>query len=104
MEGFAELKTRILENRPICEICGHRRAVELHHCIVHDSKDLHKLVTVEENLMPVCQECHPYANGLEVRIQFAYRQIREYHYDIAGWYNGLPLKFKERWLQEIERS
>jgi len=99
-ESFAELKERILRNRPICELCDRAPAVELHHCIVHDSKDLHKFVTVEENLMPVCRDCHPYANGIEVRMRFAQNQI-ERGYDIKSWYAGLPLKFRENWLLNL---
>ena len=50
VESFADLKTRILRKRPVCEICGVRGATELHHCLVHDSRKYHHLVTVEENL------------------------------------------------------
>ena len=106
MRDFEELKRRILERRPICEICGVRAATQLHHCLVHDMKKYHDILTVEENLMPICDECHTSgsqrANGIEVRIQFAYRQIRIYGLDVARWYNSLPLKCKERWLVELE--
>lgn len=106
MDNFEELKRRILERRPICEICGMRPATQLHHAIVHDMKKYHKILTVEENLMPVCEVCHTSgeqkANGLEVRIQFALRQIRVYGLDVARWYNSLPLKSKERWILDLE--
>lgn len=99
-ESFADLKTRILASRPVCEICDIAPAVELHHCIVHDSKDMHKWVTVEENLMGVCSSCHPYANSVEIRMRFVRTQI-ERGYDVAGWYASLPLKYKEDWLLHL---
>ena len=106
-ESFADLKTRILRQRPICEICGVRAATELHHCLVHDSKRYHRLVTVEENLMPVCSICHTSgqstANSYEIKVKFAKSQI-ERGYNIRGWYKGLPLKSKENWLLEIEKE
>ena len=82
----------------MCECCGMRRWTELHHCLVHDSKRLHKAVTVEENLMAVCRECHPYLNGHGVRMRFRDVQLSR-GYDIAKWYNGLNLKIKESWLE-----
>ncbi|OGO11443.1 MAG: hypothetical protein A2Y53_00050 [Chloroflexi bacterium RBG_16_47_49] len=99
-ESFADLKSRILEARPVCEICDIARGIELHHCIVHDSKQLHKLVTVEENLMVVYIGCHPYANGIEVRRRFASLQI-ERGYDIRTWYVSLPLRFREQWILDL---
>lgn len=104
-ETFVELKERILKKRPICELCGIRRATQLHHCLVHDMKKYHAILTVEENLLPCCERCHTsseqIANRLEVRIQFAMRQKREYNLDVAKWYAELPLKFKEDWILKI---
>ena len=101
-ETFSELKERILTKRPICEICGLRRATQLHHCLVHDMKKYHKELTVEENLMPVCERCHTSteqtANNLAVRIKFCLRQINVYNLDVVKWYNDLPLKVKEDWI------
>lgn len=98
------MKSAILLKRPICELCNIREATQLHHCIVHDSKQYHDLVTVPENLMPVCETCHTslaqVANGYEVARNFAERQ-KQLGYDIAGWYKKLPLKVKENWLLNI---
>jgi deoxyxylulose-5-phosphate synthase len=108
LETFTELKERIIAKRPICEICGVRSATQLHHCLVHDMKKYHKELTVEENLMPVCESCHTSgeqtANRLEVRMKFALRQIDVYGLDVVKWYNGLPLKSKEYWLLNLERE
>jgi len=102
--NYAELKQKILSKRPYCELCWSRQATQLHHCLVHDMKRYHDLLTVEENLMPVCEICHTSlrqtANRLDVRMMFALRQIR-LGYDIAGWYRSLPLKFKENWLLHV---
>ncbi len=104
-ETFADMKERILRKRPICEICGLRRATQLHHCLVHDMKKYHDILTVEENLMPVCDRCHTSteqtANRLEVRIKFALRQIKVYNLDVVKWYQGLPLKVKESWILNL---
>jgi hypothetical protein len=104
MVNLAELKETIFRARGTCELCGWRRATQLHHCLVHDSKRYHDLITVPENLMPVCEICHTslaqVANGYEVKRTFAERQVA-LGYDIAGWYGRLPLKIKERWLLEI---
>lgn len=106
--NFADLKEKILRKRPVCESCHRNRATQLHHCLVHDMKKYHDLLTVEENLMPICEECHTSlsqkANSYEVRRAFAYKQVVEYNYDIGKWYRELPLVFKEQWLLDYERS
>jgi hypothetical protein len=89
------------ERGPLCEHCGIRRWTDLHHCLVHDSKRLHVLVTVLVNLMCVCRKCHPYLNGHEVRVKFARLQI-ERGYDVVKWYQGLNLKSTEQWVLELE--
>lgn len=83
----------------ICECCGVYKWTDLHHCIVHDNKRYHKLVTVEENLMAVCRHCHPFLNGHEVRRAFRDVQLSR-GYNIKEWYASLPLKYKESWLLE----
>lgn len=104
-ESFQEMKERILKKRPICELCGLRRATQLHHCLVHDMKQYHALLTVEENLLPCCDRCHTSmeqtANRLDVRVKFAHRQIDVYGLDVIKWYTGLPLKFKEQWILDL---
>lgn len=97
---MSDLRKTILSKRPICEYCYQRPAVELRHCIVHDSKRFHKLVTCVENLMPVCRECHNRCNAHEVRVDFTKKQIAR-GYDIVGWYKALPMKVKEQWVFEI---
>ena len=102
-----KVREKILRTRPTCESCWSRPATQLHHCLVHDSKRFHKLVTVEENLMPVCEECHigPSArvNSLEVKMDFAKRQVEQYNLNVGTWYRFLPLKFKEHWILELEK-
>lgn len=99
-ETFPNLRDTIRQKRGnLCEACGIYPWTELHHCVVHDTKKLHKLVTVEENLMAVCRHCHPYLNGHAVRRLFVDIQ-RSRGYDIKGWYETLPLKYKEAWLME----
>lgn len=106
MREFRELKEKILRKRPLCENCYERGATQLHHCLVRDSKRYHELVTVEENLMPVCEVCHTSleqtVNRFEVRVKFAERQV-ERGYDIAKWYNELPIKVKEHWLENMRK-
>lgn len=99
--GCVDVRVSILEKRgALCENCGTRTWTELHHCLVHDSKRLHKQVTVEENLMAVCRRCHSHLNGHEVRVAFAKKQV-ERGYDICAWYNSLNMKNKESWLRNL---
>ena len=85
----------LLLKRSICEMCGVRQATELHHCIIHRRKGNPKL-DAEENLMPVCHQCHMEAkvNSREVRKKFWKEQIKR-GYDMHAWYNSLGLKYKE---------
>ena len=95
-------KIEILSKRPICEICHNRRATQLHHCLVRDSKMFHRLVTVPENLMPVCDICHTSleqtANSMDIKVSFATEQ-KERGVNVGEWYRSLPMKIKEYWLQ-----
>ena len=101
-ETFADLKERLLFKHPLCFICKKRRATDLHHCFVHDSKRFHDLVTVEENLMEVCDIDHTSleqtANSDEVKQAFAEEQ-KARGIDVGAWYRSLPMKIKEYWLQ-----
>lgn len=86
-----------------CWICGNKRAVEMHHCIVHDSKKMHDKVTIPENLMPVCHECHTVARrglGYNERMAFAIRRMAQ-GYDVIGWYKSLGLKKPEHWILNL---
>lgn len=95
------MRDKIAKDRGLmCEACGVRTWTELHHCLVHDNKKLHKALTCEENLMAVCNSCHSHLNGHEVRYKFALKQI-ERGYDIKEWYNNLNMKTKESWLLNI---
>lgn len=97
--GIREL---ILKERGnLCEFCGRRSWTDLHHCIVHDNKRIHKQVTVPENLMAVCRVCHPHLNGHEIRVRFALKQI-ERGYDIIRWYKTLNLKVQEQWILDLK--
>ena len=102
-----KVREQILRTRPTCESCWERPATQLHHCLVKDSKRFHLFVTVEENLMPVCEQCHigPSArvNSLEVKMEFAKRQIEVYNLNVGGWYRMMPIKFKEHWILMLER-
>jgi len=103
-EWYQELKEEILRKNPMCELCGSGYATQLHHCLVHDCKRYHRLLTCRENLMPICEKCHTSleatANNFEVKREFAIRQIQK-GYDIGKWYRNLPLKVKERWLENL---
>lgn len=95
------MRELILKERgPLCEHCGFNPWTELHHCLVHDSVRLHKLVTVPVNLMAVCRQCHPYLNGHESRKQFAEKQLNR-GYNVGEWYRNLPLKHYEHWLYSL---
>jgi hypothetical protein len=101
---LTEIRESILKKRgAMCECCGVRQWTELHHCLVHDNKRLHKQVTVEENLMAVCRNCHPYLNGHDIRMKFAEKQL-ERNYDIFKWYNNLNMKVKESWILNISKE
>jgi len=58
----------------------------------------HPKLDSEENLMPVCHECHMKGevNSRETKILFWQEQIKR-GYDMQTWYNGLNLKHKENY-------
>ncbi len=91
-----ELRERLIAKRgPYCEICGLRYATEVNHCLVHDRKRLHKLLTVEENLQLVCRECHAkYGHTKENKKLFYEKQLKR-GYNITKWYDSLPLKIND---------
>ena len=98
---FVELKEKVIGQHPMCWICNKRFATDLHHALVKDAKRHHRVLTVEINMMPVCQVCHvsleQTANTHEIKNRFAASQLRR-GFDIASWYQSLPLKVKEHWL------
>ncbi len=94
----------ILIRRPVCEVCWIRDANQLHHCIIHNMRRYHKILTVEINLQPICEVCHTsleqVANSFENRQAFVNVQI-ERGFDVGAWIRGLPLKYIEDWLLRI---
>lgn len=103
MKNYSLRKTIASKRGLLCEVCCLREWSELHHCLVHDNKRLHKQLTVEENLMAVCRECHPHLNGHEVRKRFLEIQLSR-GYDILSWYNALDMNIKECWIVEMSGS
>jgi hypothetical protein len=94
----------ILIRRPTCEVCWCNPATQLHHCIIHDMKRYHKLLTVEINLQPICETCHvsgeQRANSFENRQAFVNVQI-ERGFAVGAWVRSLPLKYIEDWLLRL---
>jgi hypothetical protein len=94
----------ILIRRPVCEICYNEPATDLHHCIIHDMRRYHKILTVEINLQPLGKLCHTsleqVANSFENRVAFVNRQI-ELGYNVGEWIRSLPLKYIEDWLLRL---
>jgi len=91
----SETRYKILSKRKICECCRARQATELHHCVIH--RDINKPeLDTEENLMPVCHECHMKGgvNSREAKVMFWNEQIKR-GYNMETWYNNLNLKYKE---------
>ena len=79
-----------------CEICGFGTYdLQRHHCLVHRMKGKPELDD-ERNLQIVCSACHQKrANSRENRCNFWKIQLKRYP-DLEDWYNGLPIKVKER--------
>ncbi len=104
---FIELKETIIrKRRGRCEICG-GKGTQLHHCLEHDMKRYHRILTCEENCMLVCEICHTSlkqkANNQEVKKKFAIKQILR-GYNIVGWYKQLPLRTKQFWLLNLDKT
>ena len=94
----------ILIQRPVCECCWNEPATDLHHCIIHDMKRYHKILTVTINLQPLGKRCHTsleqVANSFENRQAFVNVQI-ERGFDVGDWCRSLPLKYIEDWLLRL---
>jgi hypothetical protein len=59
-----------------CEICVFPKSpLDLHHCLIGDRKKWHDILTVEENCVLVCRDCHPYANSHEFRMSVLKHKI-----------------------------
>ena len=94
----------ILIRRPVCECCWNEPATDLHHCIIHDMRRYHKILTVEINLQPLGKRFHTsleqVANNFENRVAFVNRQI-ELGFNVGEWVRQLPLKYIEAWLLQL---
>ncbi len=77
-----------------CEICHGASWTELHHCIEHDTKEHHEVLSVPINLQAVCKSCHD-KRAKSKNNRAAVRAAQEARgYDVAGWLAGLPFKVK----------
>lgn len=88
----------MLDRGGYCEACGCQPWTELHHCLVHKRTGHPELDTIE-NLMAVCQDCHPYLNGYKIRCTFWKSQVKLYGRErMIAWLANLglkiPLKFE----------
>jgi ribosomal protein L32 len=66
--------------------------------LIHDMRRYHRILTVPENLLPVCRECHSsgQVNAFTARVWFWKRQCKRYgEKHMRDWYDGLPLKVKK---------
>lgn len=89
---------RQIRKTRLCEWCNSRAGVERHHCLIHDAKRYHDVLTVEENLMLACPECHTgtrILNSKMVRAWFWHRQVKRYGLEhMEEWLESLPDKLK----------
>lgn len=88
----------------VCEWCRLRRGVERHHCLIHDTKRFHDVLTVEENLMLACPVCHTQEgilNSQHVRAWFWSAQCKRYgESHMLEWLESLPDKLK--WSRRVD--
>jgi hypothetical protein len=79
-----------------CQACGCAPWTELHHCLLHRSKD-HPELDCIENLEAVCSDCHPFCNGWAHRVKFYRSQCALYGSDrMREWLAGVNLKIRPR--------
>jgi hypothetical protein len=107
-----ELKKIMLEKYgAFCESCVYPHdkttPIDLHHCIIGDRKKWHDILTVEENCVLVCRDCHPYTNGHKFRVEVLGRKVKSQGWDaMADWFDSLPekLQMTNEWIWiELER-
>lgn len=79
-----------------CELCGSETSndYQVHHCLFHRAKKptvLRKLLDRPENLMIVCQKCHPLCNSHRIRVAFWWKQVLRYGLSrMIKWYLEVP--------------
>jgi hypothetical protein len=105
-----ELKKIMVEKYgSFCESCvyPHDKTVplDLHHCLLGDRKKWHDILTVEENCVLVCRDCHPFTNGHKFRVEVLGRKIKNLGIDrMRAWWDSLPDKLKRhddyKWIEE----
>jgi hypothetical protein len=106
MKKNSDLKAIMLVRGSFCESCVYPRApLDLHHALIHDQKRYHDILTVEENCVLVCRDCHPYTNGHKFRVEVLGRKVRDLGIDrMRGWWDSLPEKLKRhddyKWIEE----
>jgi hypothetical protein len=105
-----ELKLILLEKYrgSYCESCvfpASGAALDLHHALIHDQKKFHDILTVEENCVLVCRDCHPFTNGHKFREEVLERKIKTLGIDrMRRWRDSLDDKLKRhddyKWIEE----
>jgi len=55
-KAWQKLRRWVLVQHPVCQECGHRKAVEVHHVEPRDQRP--DLALDEDNLLAVCSACH----------------------------------------------
>ena len=53
---WLELKSILLYEKKVCEICGSDKSLQVHHILPRSSNP--ELIMDKENLMVLCEECH----------------------------------------------
>jgi hypothetical protein len=105
-----ELKSILLEKYrgSYCESCvfpASGAALDLHHALIHDQKKFHNILTVEENCVLVCRDCHPFTNGHKFREEVLERKIKTLGIDrMRAWRDSLDDRLKRhddyKWIEE----
>ena len=95
---WIEVKRRVIKERGYkCEHCERAGSVEAHHVFFHRKKGMKEL-DVEENMMLVCRECHPFMNGYEKKCWYWDVQAHRYSEEhMREWHDSVPLKCKDMW-------
>jgi hypothetical protein len=83
-----------------CEVCGGKKATELHHCLYHRRRGA-TFLDCEENLELVCNTCHQsgYVNSWRHRVEFYIKQCGVYgSAHMEEWNESLSIKIKQRFV------